>query len=181
LIGHYYEKNEDNNESKKARGKTRRRSMYVCTDGLQLQVQKKKNVYAYTMEGHVEVGRSSNDQQGRHLMHLTQHPRLTNIRHDIISRPCTKEPQPLLVKVVSNEPDTPTKHEQTVEGTDPDVLVSSSDVKAPESRRRSTKQMAMQASTLRMSCGRMRSVDEIEIQTRDGDDLQYPSWRWCST
>jgi hypothetical protein len=27
------------------------------------------------------------------------------------------------VKVVSNEPDTPAEHEQTVEGTDPDVLI----------------------------------------------------------
>jgi hypothetical protein len=90
----------------------------------------KKN--GYTMEGHDEVGRSSKDidQQGRHLMHLnlTQHPRLTNIRHmdeNVSSRmPVQSRPQPLLVKMVSDEPNTPAEHEQTVEGTDPDVLIS---------------------------------------------------------
>jgi hypothetical protein len=57
-------------------------------------------------------------------MHFTEHPRPTNIRHNIISRACTRSPQPLLVKVVSNEPDTPAEHKQTVEGTDPDILIS---------------------------------------------------------
>jgi hypothetical protein len=60
-------------------------------------------------------------------MHLTQRPRLTNIRHvdeNIISRmPIQRRPQPLLVKVVSNEPDTPAERERTIEGTDPDVVI----------------------------------------------------------
>jgi hypothetical protein len=55
---------------RKAREK-KAQEVYVCTDGLQLQVQKKKNAYAYTMEGHDEVTRSSKDQVGRRLMHPT--------------------------------------------------------------------------------------------------------------
>jgi hypothetical protein len=57
-------------------------------------------------------------------MHLTQHPRLTNIDENIISRmPIQRRPQPLLVKVVSDEPNTPAEHEETVGGTNPDVLI----------------------------------------------------------
>ena len=60
-------------------------------------------------------------------MHLTQHPRLANIRHvddDIVSRMTVQRcPQPLLVEMVSNESDAPAEDEQAVEGTDPDVLV----------------------------------------------------------
>ena len=54
-------------------------------------------------------------------MHLTQHPRLTNIHHIDSGMPVQRRPQPLLVKV---EPNTPAEHEQIVEGTDPDVLIS---------------------------------------------------------
>lgn len=61
-------------------------------------------------------------------MHLTQNTRLANISHvdeDIVSGMTVQRcPQPLLVKVVSNETDAPSEDEQAVEGTNLDVLVS---------------------------------------------------------
>jgi hypothetical protein len=130
-VGHYYERKVDNNESKKSEGK-KVQEVYVCMHRwFTIASQGKKNACNETSTSSRRSNRRVERAQmrgGRHLMHLTQHPRLTNIRHvdeNIISRMrIQRRPQPLLVKVVTNEPDTPAEHEQTVEGTDPDVLVS---------------------------------------------------------
>ena len=78
-----------------------------------------------------DLGRRSkhDDEQARYLLvHLAQHPRLAHICHinkDIISRvPVQRRPQPLLIQMVSNETNAPAEHEQAVQGTDLDVLVS---------------------------------------------------------
>ena len=60
-------------------------------------------------------------------MHPTKDTRLANIRHvdeDIVRRVTVQRgAEPLLVKMVTNEPNAPSEHEQAVQGTNLDVLV----------------------------------------------------------
>lgn len=71
-------------------------------------------------------GRSSNG-EARRLVHPTKDTGLANIRHvdeDIIRRVTVQRgAEPLLVEMVTNEPNAPAQHEQTVEGADLDVLI----------------------------------------------------------
>ena len=83
------------------------------------------------LQGEKQILKSVGEQRetcGRgRSMHLAQHTRLSDIRHvdeDVVRRVTVQGSlQPLLVKVVSNETDRSSQNEQTVEGTDLDIIV----------------------------------------------------------
>lgn len=61
------------------------------------------------------------------LLHLRNDTRLHNILHrdeDVISRMAVERcPEPLLVEMMTNEPDATTENKEAVEGTDLNVLI----------------------------------------------------------
>jgi hypothetical protein len=67
------------------------------------------------------------DSKARRLVHPTKDTRLANIRHvdeDIVRRVTVQRgAEPLLVEMVTNEPNAPPKHKQAVQSTDLDVLI----------------------------------------------------------
>lgn len=73
-----------------------------------------------------EVRNASDDEHaqrsGSGLRHLAQHTRLRKVRHvdeDVVRRVTVqRRAQPLLVQVVSNEPDRAAEHEQAVQRAD---------------------------------------------------------------
>ena len=114
-------------------------------------------------------------------MHLTQHPRLANIRHvdeDIVSRMTVQRcPQPLLVEVVSNESDAPAEDEQAIEGTNPDVLVGLFGCEGARVTEEVDEADSNATDDVQDELERGRSANEVE-ESRLNDNLQYRSWQW---